>query len=136
MAGSLDRELAQGVSPESKTLLAVRACRLATPTSRRRIALNWKTLVERAHNPHRGARLSPVPVMFGRVVDAETSIEEMLQVLSSELPSPARGIAMANWVLRDGLGPIYNQHSCADLDSVVREATSLLDPRTSLNEVA
>jgi hypothetical protein len=135
-AGSLDDKLAQGVSPESQILLAVRASRLVSPHSRRQVARNWKTLLERSKRPRRTARLRPVPVISDRVVEAETSIEDMVRLLSNGLPIPVRGVAMANWLLRDGLGPIYNHQSPIDLTEAIRQATELLDPRTSLTPAA
>ncbi|HXQ59565.1 MAG TPA: hypothetical protein VN799_05685 [Acidimicrobiales bacterium] len=127
-AGALDRRLARGDVPESNVLLALRAQILARPDTRRALARNWEHLVRVARGqPVRGA-----PLRRAAIVAAESAIAEMLQALATEHPTPARGVAMAGVLLRDGAGPLYNGQSTADLATAVRDATAQLDPTTSV----
>ncbi|HEY7947600.1 MAG TPA: hypothetical protein VID75_07990 [Acidimicrobiales bacterium] len=127
-ASALDRRLAQGVSPESNVLLALRAQILARPETRRAIARNWDHLVRVA----RGEAVSRVPLRRHHIVTAESDIADMRRALLSELPAPARGVAMAAVLLRDGAGPLYNGRSAVDLRRAVQDVTARLDPASSL----
>jgi len=68
------------------------------------------------------------------IIACETDIREMLEALLAPLPSPARGTAMASWLLRDGTGPIYNHRLSEDLGISLREAIAQLDPAVSLRD--
>jgi hypothetical protein len=56
----------------------------------------------------------------------------MSDALVMSVPIPARRVAMASALLRDGTGPIYNRDSTVDLHEALREAIVQLDPTTSL----
>jgi hypothetical protein len=54
-------------------------------------------------------REEAVPICHDRVITSEFEIREMLDALPmAPLPVPARGVAMASWLLIDGAGPVYN----------------------------
>ena len=67
-----------------------------------------------------------VPCNHEYIIACESDIREMLNTLSAPLPSPARGTAMASWLLRDGTGPIYNRRLSGDLGITLREAIAQL----------
>lgn len=125
---TLDRELASGAVPESRTVLAARANYLISSSARRAIARDWRNLLDTATRApqHGNGRL--VHICWDRILDSEIWIETMMTSLSDGSPSAVRGVAMASWLLSDGSGPIYNRGSDTDLRSAVREVTSLLDP--------
>ncbi len=131
LAPSLDRQLASGCSPESNRLLATRAQRLVSPSVRGALTRNWLDLLTVARRPA-VPRISHTPLCRDRIIAAEDEIRAMLGVLSTTLPTPARGVAMASWLLRNGAGPLYNRHCAADLRTELREATAQLDPAISL----
>jgi hypothetical protein len=56
----------------------------------------------------------------------------LVRALSTSLPVPAQGVALASWLLGDGAGPLYNRGSRRDLAADVRRATGQLDPAVSL----
>jgi len=130
-APSLDRQLASGCAPESNRLLATRAQRLVSSSMRRALAHNWLDLMNVVRRPP-VVRSPHTPICRDRIIAAEDDIRAMLEALSTALPTPARGVAMASWLLRDGAGPLYNRHCAVDLGTEVREATVQLDPSVSL----
>ncbi len=131
LASSLDHKLAQGRSPESSRLLAARAQVLVSPVSRRKLVDNWENLLVQVRRPP--AMRNP-RVLCNReyIIACESDIREMLNALLAPLPSPARGTAMASWLLRDGTGPIYNRGLSEDLGNSLREVIAQLDPAVSL----
>jgi hypothetical protein len=56
----------------------------------------------------------------------------MVPALSMALPVPARGVAMANWLLTDGAGPLYSRLCGTDLSAALRRVIELLDPAAAL----
>jgi len=75
-------------------------------------------------------------VLYNResIIACESDIREMQNVLLQPLPSPARGTAMASWLLRDGTGPIYNRRLSGNLGTSIREAIAQLDAAVSLKD--
>jgi len=131
LASSLDRQLAEGRSPESHRLLAARAQVLVSPVMRRELVDSWENLLVQA-------RRSPVmrdpraPFNRQGIIECECDIQEMLKALLTPSPVPARGMAMASWLLRDGGGPIYNRYRSGELGATLRETITQLDASVSL----
>ncbi len=132
-ASYLDRQLADGRSPESSPLLAARAQVLVAPVTRRALAQNWENLLAQARRPP--ATRNP-RVLYNResIIACESDIREMQNALLVPLPSPARGTAMASWLLRDGTGPIYNRRLSGDLGMTIKKAIAQLDAAVSLQD--
>jgi hypothetical protein len=131
LAPSLDRKLAAGCPPESHRLLATRAQALVAPGVRRSLARTFEEVLEMGGRPRRtrDRRISPCR---DRVLAAESDLRDLIASLTVPLPLPARGVAMATSLLRDGTGPLYNPSSPSDLGSVVRAAVAALDPSLKL----
>jgi hypothetical protein len=123
----LDRRLAAGVPPESGRLVAARAERLVSVRERRKLVREWEGVLERAHTTPQ-ARSPRAPLCRDRVIAAESDARAMLSALSSPLPVPARGVAMASRLLSDGTGPLYNRNGAASLSLALRSVTAQLDP--------
>jgi hypothetical protein len=124
---TLDRQLAAGYPPEANRLLALRAQELASWRFRSSLAWHWQRLLAVVE---RGT--AHVPLCQGRIADAGPVVREMSDALVVSLPTPARGVAMASTLLRDGTGPLYNRDSPVDLHEALREAIAQLDPANSL----
>jgi hypothetical protein len=131
LASSLDRQLAQGRSPESNRLLAARAQVLVSPTMRRALAQNWANLLVQARIPP-VVRDPRVPLNRDYIIAREPDIQQMLNALLAPLPAQARGAAMASWLLSDGTGPLYDRRRSADLGIALRESIAQLDPSVCL----
>jgi hypothetical protein len=125
-ASSLDRKLAAGVPPETTRLLAARADKLVSPSTRLSLAENWQGLLERACKSPMD-RTRRVPLCSDRIRAAEAEIHGMTSALAASRPSTARGVAMASQLLSDGVGPLYNNHSRRDLRTLLTETTGHLD---------
>jgi hypothetical protein len=131
LAPTLDRQLAEGQAPESNALLATRAQILVAPESRRALADGWRDVLVLAHEP-RVPGDPRVPVNRASVIACETALRTMVDALSVTLPVPARGAAMASWLLSDGAGPVYDRRRSDELDQAVAETIALLDPWVAL----
>ena len=125
----LDRRLAAGAPPESGRLVAARAERLVSSRERRKLVREWEGVLERAHTTPQ-ARSPRAPLCRDRVIAAVADARAMLSALSSPLPVPARGVAMASRLLSDGTGPLYNRNSPVSLSAALRSVTAQLDPGT------
>jgi hypothetical protein len=125
----LDSRLAEGDSPESGRLIALRARALVVPARRQQLASAWDRLVEMARERPAAAH---VPLRRDRIVAAEADIRELQRSLRASAPVPARGVAIASSLLADGAGPLYNRTSRVDLRAAVQEAIQHLDPSTAL----
>ena len=130
---SLDRELAGGRSPEASRLLAARAQDIVSPRRRQALAGNWGHLLGAAHRT-RGRRNPAVPVRGDRITAAEPAIRELIRLLATPAPIPARGVAMAIVLLTDGTGPVYRRQAggTAVLAAAVEAALAQLDPAAPL----
>jgi hypothetical protein len=130
-AFALDTELAAGRSPDGPPLRAARAVMLVEPARRRTLARDWMNVLGRANSP-RASVDSHVPIQRERVLAAEDEIRRLVAALGVALPVPARGVAVASLLLRDGAGPVYNPRCRVDLGAAVQAATRFLDPSTAL----
>lgn len=107
--------------------MALRAERITSPAGRRSLADGWERVLGHANRPP--APLTPRgPLCRGRIAAAEGDVRDLLAVLGGALPIAARGAAMANALLTDGTGPLYNYRSPLDLGAALREATRQLSP--------
>lgn len=122
---SLDHRLAAGEPPESSRLLAVRATRIGTASSRRRLAEGWTRLLRLAS---RDAAIftTRVPLAKPQIAAARSEIERLVELLTDERPVASRGVAMASQLLTEP-GPVYRMgpHGTA-LAQAVAEVNQVL----------
>jgi hypothetical protein len=127
LAPTLDRRLADGHAPESGVLLAVRAQALVSPGLRRRDARLWGELVPRASRPP-VLRSPHTPLNRDAVVGSAGRLAEVCNRLDAPGPVSARGVAMANRLLRDGTGPLYDRRAAASrLGAALEEIVAAFD---------
>jgi hypothetical protein len=132
-ASNLDRQLASGLAPESSRTMAARAETLVSRPWRQSLAENWQELSERAVG-RPAIPTGRAPLCRDRIIGADRHIREMVRALSSPLPVPAQGVAMASWLLTDGAGPLYNRKCATDLSVALGRVVELLDPTTALSQ--
>ncbi len=130
-AGPLDRRLASGRAPESGRLLAARAERLTSLAVRGSLARHWRDLSIQAASPP-VPRNPRAPLCRARIIAADSDIRALTSALSTSLSVPAQGVAMANRLLSDGTGPLYNRSCPTDLSDALRQVIELLDPTAAL----
>jgi len=129
---SLTQALADGVSTEMNTELALRARQLTSTRTRRTLARSLRGVIKEAHEP---ARLSArvVIVRRGAVLAAERALTDLIERLESPAPVRAQGVAAAELILTDGdRSPLYSPCEPATLRRAARVALADLEPDPSL----
>jgi len=128
-SASLDQELAEGSLPQTSRLHAARADQLVSPSFRTELADNWerRLLMATGRTPPGQGRFV---LSYERIAEAEPQIQELITLLRAPSPVAARGVAVANLLLIDGTGPLYNPLPAGKtaLADAVTAAVSRLDP--------
>ncbi len=130
-ADRLDCRLASDRGPESSWLLAARAKQLASLPVRQSLARNWRALSAEAARPP-AARTPRAPLCRDRIIAAAGPIRALCEALSTTLPVPARGVALASHLLGDGAGPLYNRSCGTDLSDALDRVIESLGPTVAL----
>ena len=134
-AARLDRELAEGASPEANATLAARAARLTSTEFRRDLAASLRrilaaggepALAADTRGPFGSARPIRVPVRTTRVGQSAPLLAELASRLLEPGPVPAGGVAMVARLLADGTGPLYREAARDDLGAVAEQAAAAL----------
>jgi hypothetical protein len=125
LASSLDRQLAEGRSPESHQLLAARAQLLVSPALRAELAADLARVGERSRQTP--VRRSPkVAVNRHGIVACSQELQQACDALVALRPTSARGVAIISGLLSDGTGPLYNTRRSAELSPTLCEAIDQL----------
>ena len=123
----LDRALARGACPDTSAPLSLRAHRLIGLGSRRALASELRDVVQRAQRPRHpfdnGARICSVEVLSAR-----DAIQALVDRLEGWEPVAPAGVAYVRVLLRDGVGPLYNDAYPGGLRGAVRTAMDALEP--------
>jgi hypothetical protein len=138
-AGRLDRDLADGASPEASARLAARATRLTSMQFRRDLATSLRRLLAAAGAPPAMAvpptttRRAPgashvprIPLRRARISRSAGLLAELARQLAEPGPVPVRGVAMVTRLLSDGTGPLYREACRDDLGVTIERATQAL----------
>jgi hypothetical protein len=140
-AGRLDRQLAEGASPEASAALAARAMRLTSLGYRRDLAASLRRIVLATGEPAAvravqvaapkspgAARPLRVPIRHARVSQSVRPLAELATRLAAPGPVPVRGVAMVTRLLSEGTGPLYREASQDDLSLIAERAAKALTP--------
>jgi len=133
----LDRELADGASPEASASLAARSVRLTSMEFRRDLAASLQRMLAATGEPVRapsaaarsslGASHPPrVPLRLMRISQSAPLLADLAGRLVEPGPVPVRGVAIVSQLLADGTGPLYRPARHDDLDAIVERATHAL----------
>ena len=138
-AGRLDRQLAEGISPEASAALAARAMRLTSLGYRRDLAASLRRIVVATGEPAAvrsvqvaasksagAARPLRVPIRHARVSQSARPLAELATRLAAPGPVPVRGVAMVTRLLSEGTGPLYREASRDDLSLIAERAAQAL----------
>jgi hypothetical protein len=138
MAAGLDRQLANGASPEAGVFLAARAMVLTSPGYRRGLAASLRRLVAASVDPQGRPRPLPAARSAGaarqpqvvlrrdEIARSAPELAELAGCLADPEPVPARGVALVNQLLADGGGPLYRTGGGDDLSTVIERASQAL----------
>jgi hypothetical protein len=110
LARRLDVALIAGADPSRSALLAARAALLTSARTRGSLADSLHGLVRAAQGPQRrwwalGSRAT--------VLANASELDSLAMLLTSETPLYARGLALVNQLLTDGVGPAYHGDATA-----------------------
>jgi hypothetical protein len=129
----LDRELADGTSPEASASLAARAMRLTSTQFRRDLAVSVQRILVAVGQPSAilpsrpvAGRPLHVPICRVRVSQSAPLLAELAGHLAGPGPVPVQGVAMVSQLLADGTGPLYHQACRDDLAAIIERATRAL----------
>jgi hypothetical protein len=127
---TLDRELAEGVDPQTSAVLELRARKLTRPRGRRLVADGLAGALRSATDTTPGITAAVRP-------DARELLEAriVLAVLERRLRGAeavtAQGVAMLGVLLTDGASPLYRPSEPGQLASRLRAAAAALQPETT-----
>jgi hypothetical protein len=131
----LDRELADGASPEASPSLAARTVRLTSMAFRQELATSLERILAAATMPavpvaarvSSGATCPPhVPLRRARISQSAPLLGALAAQLAEPAPVPARGVAMVTQLLADGTGPLYCEACRDDLPEIIERALHAL----------
>jgi hypothetical protein len=121
----LDRDLADGASPDATIPLALRAQLLVRGPTRRDLARSASRVLAAAIQAPGAGRLL-VPVCRDQVRDCSAEFGELIRRLLATGPVPAQGIAKARILLADASGPLYHRAGAGELRASVSDAADAL----------
>jgi hypothetical protein len=122
----LDDRLARGADPRSDRELELRAHRICSEASRKRLARALERLMRDARQPDRLIRRQ-VPVRRAAICDCAEDLDALIRRLRDGQPVDPRGIALTERLLTDGASPLYHE-AAAPLCYTTRFARLALDP--------
>jgi hypothetical protein len=134
-AARLDRELAEGASPEASASLAARATQLTSTEFRRDLAASLRRILAAAGKPAPqvaapaplgSARPLRVPLRLTRISESAPLLAELASRLLEPGPVPVRGVALVAQLLADGTGPLYREAARDDLGALAGRAANAL----------
>ena len=130
-AARLDRELAEGTSPEASAPLAARAMRLTSMEFRRDLAGSLRRILVAAgepalpvaaRSPLGASRPVRVPLRASRISRSAPRLAELASHLLQPGPVPVQGVALVSQLLADGTGPLYREASHDDMGAIIERA--------------
>jgi hypothetical protein len=123
----IDRELANGGSPDRSIVLGLRARALESVSMRRRLARQLRRILDDAWSGSARSCL-PVPVCRERVRGSSRDVACLAARLLSSDPVSPQGVAQTVLILTDAHGCLYSRRSADNLGARVRTAIVALDP--------
>jgi hypothetical protein len=125
-ARRIDRELADGASPDRDAETAVRARHLTGMAERHRLVEALEHALVVSIVPRSSLVSASVLDRFA-VASAREEIVDLCTTLSRPGPVSVRGVACVRALLTDGSGPFFDVRSGRSLGVAVRHATGLLE---------
>jgi hypothetical protein len=126
-AAELDRQLAEGASPDAGVVLAVRAGRITGRRGRMRVAAGLARVRRDAQACRPGFSAAVLPHR-GEVLAAQTVLDALERRLRARERVTARGVALLMVLLTDGSSALYRPGEAGALGSELRAAAAALEP--------
>jgi hypothetical protein len=121
----LDREIAAGAVVDADPARALRAQQLTGATERRCVATSLRNILDAADERHADPA-SHVRLNHADVLAARHGIVALIEVLRSEQPVTARGVALARLLTVERDSPMLSEGSRRTVQQAVSEALGAL----------
>jgi hypothetical protein len=121
----LDREIAAGLRIDDDAARALRARQLTGSTERRQIAACLANILEAADERHADPA-SALKVNHAEILAARHDIVALIGALRGERVVAARGVALAEILIRDNRSPLLRCGTGRAVDQAVSEALAAL----------
>jgi hypothetical protein len=106
-ARTLDERLLAGVPPEESRLLMARSAILLAPENRSDVARALSEMLDSAQHARMNYMRAQVVLRDFELVKARSQILDLVQVLEGDAPVSARGVILADRLIRDGGSPMF-----------------------------
>jgi len=123
--GALDRQLAAGIDPRDTAALAVRADRLTTRRSRKRLANGLTRALSSAQHPRAGLSAAARP-QAPELIAAGSLLAALDHLLRGPEPVSPQGIALVRALLTDAGSPLYQPNQAGALADRLASAAATL----------
>ena len=120
-ARTLDERLLAGAPPEESRLLMARSAIVLDPENRSDVAKALTEMLDSAQHARVNYMRAQVVLRDFELVKARSQILELAEVLEGDAPVSARGVILADRLIRDGGSPVFwgsNQSVPAALSDV------------------
>jgi len=137
--GRLARQIASGRSCDATAPLALRARQLTNRRTRKQIARQLREIVDYVDRVGSRRVISAVVIERGAVADGRKPLLRLAKRLERTAPISPKGIALAQTLLTDGLGPLFNRQSrlsVAEAVCVIEDALDGIAPAVGLDAVS
>jgi hypothetical protein len=125
-AHSLDERLLAGARPEENRLIRARSAELLDPGNRADIARALREMVDAAEHARRIFMKAQVRLRDLEIIRAASQIRDLCDVLEGSMPVSARGVILADRLIRDGESPMF-WPSQASIEAAVTEVRAALE---------
>lgn len=123
---SLDGQLADGADPSTSVALERRAAQMRTERFRAGLAVGFTRVLESAEEPP-FTLSSCAPLRRAEVLAARGALLSLArELLRSDRPVRAQGVALAQRMLTDVRGPLYTATCAEDVERAARTARDAL----------
>jgi hypothetical protein len=106
-ARTLDERLLAGARPEESRLLMARTAVLLDPRNRSDVAKALTEMLDAAQHARMNFMRAQVVLRDFELVKARSQILDLAQVLEGSEPVSARGVILADRLIRDGNSPMF-----------------------------
>ena len=127
----LDRRILAGEPCDSTPALALRAAQLTDPETRRQTARRLRGIVAYVDRRGPGPLITAVVIDPPAVRSGRQAILGLAQRLEADDPVDPRGVILAQRLLTDGLGPLFNPSSERTVIAAVWETVDALEGRAT-----
>jgi hypothetical protein len=125
---ALDARLLAGARPEESRVLMARSAIVVGPENRAEVARALREMLDAAEHARRIFMQAQLRLREFQLVQARSEIRALADTLEGDEPVDARGVILADRLVRDGDSPVF-WPSEDSIDAAVKEARDALELR-------